>query len=259
MKHLTNEELAIYVDALESNSLENIDESIIKHVLECDHCAKDAIELNHILFSKKPQTEKTRIRKNAIYYLSAAVAASLILFMILFNTDTFNQKHKKLSADNLTEDSLIKKGMDTMGVISKKDEKKKKEKKSTDTTLSKETKKHNQPTVLLAEAYVSNSNLEKLVNRFKGNVRGDIVEILTPSEFEIQKQEKIILRWLNEYQEEIFIEVFNNNGEKIYNTTSVSDSVIIEKTLDNGLYYWKIFNTEFDLLFTGKIIIKEQL
>ncbi len=48
-KHLTEEEVAIYVDALQQGKLKNVSRRIRQHIIKCDECTREVLHLLEIL------------------------------------------------------------------------------------------------------------------------------------------------------------------------------------------------------------------
>ena len=55
--HLTDEEFALYADAIIFNSLDRLPEKILYHVMECISCKKELIDLLNLV---EPQKSHTR-------------------------------------------------------------------------------------------------------------------------------------------------------------------------------------------------------
>lgn len=52
-KHLTREQIALYVDALKLNRVEWLDKKITAHTQECERCANEVFESYSILMPAK--------------------------------------------------------------------------------------------------------------------------------------------------------------------------------------------------------------
>jgi hypothetical protein len=97
-----------------------------------------------------------------------------------------------------------------------------------------------------------NEELEKLTERFKGNLRStDEIEVISPLSLSCSKS-SITIKWKNPQKKRLIIEVFNNKGERILETET-TEEVYTLQNLNNGLYYWKLISEDFELLFCGRI------
>jgi hypothetical protein len=87
----------------------------------------------------------------------------------------------------------------------------------------------------------------------QGNYRGESIDVTTLPELKYAKGTK--LEWNNPEKQVLYVELFNNSGEKIKEITT-NESNYHLPMLQPGLYYWKLINENYDLLFVGKIIVK---
>jgi len=256
MKHLSAEELAIYVEALLNDSIDKVPQEIINHIAECDECASDAIGLYEIekdgvqVAAKKP---KIRF----MYMASAAVAASLLVFLLI-NFDVFKSSEKGnpiISGNDFPKDTaeeIIDTVKEDIEDTLNKPEKPSEEQKPTE-IIKRDLKPEKE--ILLAANFQPNSNLEGLVDRYRGTLRGEEIEVITPIELRIKENKPIVLKWNTEEDIELSIEVFDNQEVKIDDTTTTEENYKA-KISTKGLYYWKLFNEDFDLIFCGKIVVE---
>lgn len=257
MKHLATEELAIYVEALLKGTTKKLPLSITEHISSCDECAAEAIEVYEINKTKTVAKSKN-IKTKLLYYTIPAVAASFLVFLAI-NFNLFN------TYKNGTGEGEKISGMNTIDNIFIKTDSSEKDKNTLDSDTQNQKKdnsavkkvihkKHKE--VLLASAFRPDEQMEKLVDRYKGTLRGEKIKIITPNHFETKSAEELVLKWKDSKQEELTIEIFNNESQKIEEATISANQYKINKDLQKGLYYWKLFNQDFDLLFCGKILFK---
>lgn len=243
MQHLTEEEIALYAEALSSENFLGLPAHIKKHIAECDQCAAEAVDLYDIIKSDNSYGSKVK-KTSKTLYLAGIAATALILITLTFIL-TNNQNFDTNSFKYAQKKSELQKHLPSKKVL-------------IDTllhTTPKPQKTSNQK--LIAQAFKPNSNLEKLAERFKGNLRAQDTNIKTPHTLVITKNKKIILEWEIQPKTNLYIEIYNNEGEKIAEKQTSENKIEIEEKPSPGLYYWKLFTEDFDLLFCGRILIKE--
>jgi len=254
-KHLSYEQLALYSEMLAKNMLHKIPNKIKEHIHNCDICANEATELSFIIEDVEKsisiQNIKSTKRRHISKYKYLAIAASILLPLVLwFSINYFSENKKEHFADkNDTEnikDSIKQNENKIIFGYQNKD----------DSIEKKQIPKHkNNTNKKLLASYIPHADTEKLYNNFKANMRSNEIEIITKKDIIISKKEDFVLEWENPEHINLTIEFFNNKGTNII-SESMSGSIFqSNKKLKKGLYYWKLYNEEFDLLWCGKIII----
>lgn len=244
MEHLTTEQLALYSELLHNNELEKVPQEISEHIKTCDSCAAETIEMSFILDEIKPKVKEVNIIK--INYKYRAIAASVILLISLgvglkiFLQDSKNYSAKQIQPLIKTTNFAQRKIPDSS------------ENNNSDSNNFAINNNNNIDNKLIA-LYIPDKTNEKLVENFKGNMRGEEFKILSKSEIETSLNKAITLEWENTKNTKLTIEIFDNKGTNIESEACSKNSYTIAKSLLPGLYYWKIFNEEYDLLFCGKI------
>ncbi len=243
MQHLTEEEIALYAEALSSGYLTSMPMHIKKHVAECDQCAAEAVDLYDII--KSVDSYSAKVKRPAKMLYIAGIAATALIFITLTLIFTHNKDldsssfkyaqkkielHKKLPSKKIKADTLPNQMQITVKPLEKK---------------------------LIAQAYEPNKNLEKLSERFKGNLRAQDTNIKTPHTLVVTKSNRIVLEWEIHPKTTLYLELYNNRGEKILEKQTSENVIEIEEEYSPGLYYWKLFTEDFDLLFCGRILVKE--
>ncbi len=235
MEHLNEYELALYVEYIDTKNPKNIPSHVMDHVKECDDCAAEALELFEMT-ALQQHKYKTKTIIRPLFYISTAIAASLLIFFLVynFNFDTTVTETKNMAAvDRTTAKPLIKKDANnTPAVGNIKTDK-----------------------IQYADNFTVDDYLEKMVSRFEGVSRNtERINIITPLEY--KSSGNILLEWENRSEKELYVEILNNKGKLLNEYTSTGDSLFLKNKLSPGLYYWKLMNSDFDLLFCGKIILK---
>lgn len=243
-KHLSSEEIAMCADAVNNNAFENIPINIQKHIDNCHACANEVILVSEIqteiekdnIIIKSPKTNSKFIFSNKQIFISVSLAASLI-FGIFFITHKlkndksieFVKSENKIIREHLTEKEVEK-------IIEE------------DPILISENIKNNLD--VSSKEFLANENLELLIEKNKGTYRGSSVSILNNRDINLKKSNKIIVD--NPKNEIIYIEILDNNENQISESV-ISNNQYLISTLERGLYYYKIFNIDFDLIFVGRI------
>ncbi|PWD97647.1 hypothetical protein [Marinilabilia rubra] len=112
-------------------------------------------------------------------------------------------------------------------------------------------------TIRFLAHFEPDEDLEKLVDRYKGNLRNSgEVKVVSPLTV-TNSNNSITIKWENPGKKRLIIEVFNNEGSRIIETETTKNEYTL-KNLDEGLYYWKLISENFELLFCGKIVIKAE-
>ena len=246
-KHLTTEELATYAQLLQENRVEQAEQEIIDHIANCDQCSSEAIELSFVLdeVSEIKQIRKTKSR--SLNYLYWGLAASILIAVFVWLSPAIWQDNSIEQSAQKEEISVEK---DTLNAL----------KKSIEIVLPKGISNNKgivkpklQKELL---AYQTNKDLELLYEDFKGNMRGEEVVITTKSEININFGKPILVQWKNTESLPLTIELFDHKGSNILSEETNTSSFNIEQKLKPALYYWKLYNEEFDLLFCGKIVVR---
>ncbi len=254
--HLTEEQIAKCADAIHNNTYDSIPEDIRQHIAECNICATEIMIISEISPEVEEELNNKKQKRLIINpwfigatTLAAAALASLVVFEIT-----------NLSPDNETKQQLT--------VYSENDNIKAEKDKTEDidTVLFSKKKSETEDSINISQiddgrikkselAYIPNKNLEQLFQNSKGAYRSVSVEVKTPDTVYIEKNTQDTLSWVNPKNEKLIVEIFNNNEEEIL-IEETNNEYILTPDLKEGLYYWKLINKEFDLIFVGKIIVE---
>jgi len=250
-KHLTDEQLAIYSQFLKGGNTKYPSSEIAEHITNCDSCASQAIELSFIIEDlEKELSPNKKIKSHTLR--NWLIAASILLPIIIWVSIQISSKNQK---EKFAEKQEIEDTIDTTNEVQNKitpnlpnigNTNKKKYKMGT-------SPKNNNN---ILASYTPNPEFEQLYNNFKSEMRGEEIEIITKNDIKLSKNKTILLEWENPKNTNLTIEIFDNKGTNIISENINGETFQINKELNNGLYYWKLFNDEFDLLWCGKIIIK---
>jgi len=243
--HLNEEQMAQCADALNNRAYDMLPKDIKVHLEACDLCASEVLSIaeisrHHHDMSIKSTLPKSHTTVNKSLWPLLAVAATVLIFVLFYFSGFLNPKDEtpKVVVDlqkdtndinlveNLENEHLVKTDVkDELNITDNK----------------------------LLAVFEPNENLEKLFINMQGAYRSTIVKVETPAVFYPQAADT--LRWQNPKDEKLYVEIFDNTEKAIINQKVHADKFSLPK-LKNGLYYWKLINEEYDLLFLGKIIVE---
>lgn len=265
-KHFTDQEIATCAEAIIDGTFGKLDEYYSQHLANCDSCANQVtmvssiLEEESILLDENNTLPQSKPQKPiSIYKTIAWAAAAILLVLIGFrffpgqqgnNTNNDIAQSKTVDTLKVVQHSVNPTIKDTIVPANKIDEKTPKPNNNP--------QKHiiTKPEKADLLAYSPNNNLEKLAERYNGAaMRGTEIKVTTPNTFETTAN-KILLEWENSDNVLVIIELFNNKGEKIIESETTDNNYQPKEKIKPGLYYWKLINEDFDLVFCGKIILK---
>lgn len=239
-RHLTAEELALYSEYVQSGEKTEIAEDILTHINECDECASEAVEFS--MLSKDILTElsdkKPVAKKRSLLFVIAGIAATLLLIYGVWQIFELriNKNDIKIAGKN---PPVIN---DTTNV--------------SDTSVQEIPNPVDNKHEMLASNFAKDPETEKIIENLKGNMRSDEIEVISGFEIKSQTGRDISLYWENNNGNKLNIEIYTNALVKTESAEISGNSYVIKSKLNPGLYYWKLFNEDFDLIFCGRIIVE---
>lgn len=223
--HISNNQIKHIAIQLSNHKPQNINEISQQHLRECKNCNK---RLNHaytnLLIEKQFKSNKIdpkkRRRKQAICSIYACTTVIVLLFMyaVFFHTNKSNE--------------IIAHNIRTNACISKQNRDK--------------------------ESYQENKDLEELCFRFS-------LEIPSPSHFKIKSispsvisttKEKLLIEVNNPRNTPLSYVFISNKGKILFEATSREKTLNTNNLKEDGLYYWKLYDKQKELIFCGKIIVE---
>jgi hypothetical protein len=280
-RHLTEEEIAICADALNSGGYRDLPSHLREHLAQCDECGGEVLMVTEVAgeFDFKAESEKPvkeKAQRIIAWSISIAAAVALILLVIdqeinplgndqlISQNSTTEQTIKNTDAEAAEEPSTEEAVTREESIISKKPEPGSQEipknsefPGSSAPTAAPPSMESIPDTLKFLAHYIPDENMEKLVSRFKGNMRdnSDIV-IETPVSIKQSQSSVVTIKWQNPDRKKLVIEVFDNKGKQTLETETNEKEYTLSN-LNKGLYYWKLISgSDFDLLFCGKITIE---
>jgi len=252
--HLSEESIAIAAEAMATNTYDKVDVNIKKHIAECDDCAHEVQFVSELSENHEEQTKIIDLRRankskrNPMFWVAASISIAVVASTVFI----------WIQNDNLSKEILLVSELETMD-----------EKVFTQETIdSLETVQDIRTVTEISEpiqvetskvllAYQAHPDMEALVNRFADDSshRGFGVEVSSPIEIK-QKDKTVTLEWENEESSNITLEVFDNEANKLFEIETTENAYQINQLEKSGLYYWKLLDEEFELVFCGKIILE---
>ncbi|MGM0567217.1 MAG: hypothetical protein ACQESX_10705 [Bacteroidota bacterium] len=257
MKHLSEEQIAQYAEALASGKQEDLPEAILNHVKECDQCADEVMHVHEMLISEELKTQKPAGKKytlKPVKWVSVAAGITLLVGLggyLFLRTDQSIQPEtadSQLSGNQspkiveIIEIEDVAKQKDTLKVPAE--------------SIKESADKASEDEVLLAR-FEPNKQLESLASRFgQEQMRSNDFRLQSDHYQKIQPKSHIEINWEAPEGELTFI-LRNNRDSLVLEKSAGKDGVRITEVSEPGLYYWKLMNSDFDLLYCGKIEIEK--
>ena len=264
-KHLSEEQIAIFAEALSSGKETSIPAEWRQHITECDQCAHEVALVSQIIEEEEegtPKKERSAESSNTRFILRKilvrfGVAASVILIIgagICFTVMlTDNQQNNIAALDTNERVSDTPEPNSSQEKVMPVDKRKDAIKAEVVNDSAGTQKPENNKIKL---AYAPDKNLEKLAQRFEsGSMRGDDVSAESPHEINAKQGSEILIELKNPENNSVIIEFFNNQGKKLFEKETSQETYQVKKLTEPGLYYWKLLNQDFDLIYCGKIVI----
>jgi hypothetical protein len=251
-EHLSEEQIAQCADAMAMEEYSRITPAMKAHLAECDQCAEEVNATAQIVRQNFSQSLSSALqevkygRKSSAWWIGAA-AALVLLFALgyIFKGNLFPNQNQIAEDPNPTTINIDTNAAQVAEVP------------ASDQTINPiaiDTQKiQQQQSDENAIAFQNNTELDLLVARYaEGALRGDDVEIFTPSKYKATL-ETIELKWQSDEESYLTIEIFDNQGKQIESIQSKANTYSPKQISKAGVYYWKLINEDFDMLFCGKI------
>jgi hypothetical protein len=240
--HLTQEAIALYVDALKLNKTNQLPQELLTHVADCEHCKVQITELYSLLegqeYSQReghPYFDKVGQAPSRgswhVFRIAAVLAVAIGLGAIIYF-------------------SLIKgdEAVTTPAQTSKRIEPS-----NENAGVAKETlKRSEEPSKeLYARNFIESPNLEDLVGN---EMRSGGIEVISPLNGAVVAH-SVAFEWKGEGKGPFVLKVLTNT-EKVYASRTISEPhLTLALDLSPGLYYWKL-ESGGELLYVGKFFVK---
>ena len=249
-KHLTEEQIAFCAEAVNSGKYYFVAKNIQDHLMQCNECASEVVMVAEISGEVNfEKIKKTKLQKNfkPFFY---SIAATFLLFGTIYIVHKFTGSLNNVNA--ISENKSAEESIHAVDTILLKNQIEK-HNLPEKTTEKKNPTSNRASTSTDQQAYTTHPQLEKLARNYGGSYRGEEVKVITEGIISTNKTDS--LAWQNSNLELLTIEIYNNKGVLSFSITTTDNSLKIPD-LQNGLYYWKLINQDYDLLFVGKIEVK---
>lgn len=247
---LSEMQVAECAEAIRDNGLESLPEEIREHIRICDKCASEVLAVSDLINLPEENSERSSRPLFPAWLRWGAAAAVVTLFVVgkfvmqrpldptIYSSDqTFVGMTAVADSQTMAHSLPEISGQD-----------------SDNDSLVINTRPSPESEGLIA-SYTPDQQLEKLSQRSLTGERSEgIVKVLSPNKLEV-RSDTARLRWRNADRIQLIVAWFNNKGELIKQVSTNEDSIIVPK-FQGGLYYWKLFNGESDLLYCGKVVVK---
>ena len=264
--HLGEEEVAQCADAIIRGKYGTLNSQLRNHLAICDECAAEVLSVTDITIDFNTESPKGKLARLKPWVLAASgVAAAGILFFIatgiLMQTDSpvelATQYDENLpileQTDSAIDNTITHTKEEGLAEIKKQEVMPSPSFEKPLEKISEPATGKQKPSQSYAGNYLPDETLEILFQNFTQAYRGEDIVILSKNITEIPGNDS--LKWSNPAKEELYIEFFDNTGNRFLTLTKRTSGVKIPE-LNDGLYYWKLINKEFDLLFVGKILVE---
>lgn len=239
--HLTDEGVALYVDALKLDRTSELPKQMVKHVENCPDCQLQIVELHEMMKNevydasmKHPYFDSTvqepEVRYGIPFYRIAAAVAGVALIGTGYYFVSGNKPMQ-------TEPVVVQKAEQT-------------QKAESEAKTSQQQAVQQKEEKLLANNFAVSPNMEDLVQT---QFRSVSVEVITPDIGEIVHQ-PITFKW-KEISEPLTLKILSNKERTLITAQVITNTYTTQKFFAPGLYYWKL-ETKDDLLYAGKFLIK---
>jgi len=269
--HLNEAGASLYVDRMLSGETAIIPHILLEHVENCPECKGEILELYEIC-KNNPDYKTTRYtfsherEKKAIFGTKLSALWRIAALIVVIVSFTFfitvivekNKLKKVMITRKEMKDSAFFTGNEVPKSISKKDtvsstgSNKPGSKIQTHVAVNQNNKHESD---YIAANFVVDPDLESMIEE---TYRSELsLKIITPKiGQELKGNNLISFQWKGKSDKKLKLEIFNNKSGKIGEIKGFTDNkAVLNKKLQPGLYYWKL-ETENDLLYLGKFIIK---
>jgi len=251
--HLTEEEIALSAEAMIAGDLSHLEPRVREHLDHCTQCAGEVMMVAEVS-GEVPEITSASVQTKPLWGYVALLAAAVVVIVMIINVPGWFKPASNHSPEmaGVVQDSINP-------TANQPDQYPEKPMAIEDKTTSKSQKseQNSQTNSTLGEdalAYAPNEALENLVSQYLTAYRSDeTVEVR--SKAELQFPENDSLTWKNPDNISLTLEWYNNRGVLIQTVKTQQNGAPIPP-FENGLYYWKLMNEDFDLLVVGKVRVR---
>lgn len=242
--HLTEEGVALYVDALKLKRSSELPKEMLKHVEHCPDCQLEIVEvydmlknetydvsMKHPYFDAEPAVLHMPERRYgaSLYRIAAVVAGAAVL-----GTGYYFVSPNRSAP---TPPAVVEQTMPEQNSVSP-------------STTKKDPAPVKREEKFLAANFEVSPNMEDLVQT---QFRSISVEVLAPEINEVVQQ-PIMFKW-EDVGEPLTLKILSNKERTLLSVPAVTTTYTAQRKFAPGLYYWKL-ETEDELIYVGKFLVK---
>jgi len=240
--HLTEEAVALYVDALKLDRLRLLPQSILEHVERCETCKEEItglfsllVEEDYSQLTSHPFLRETGRKTQSLVRTILRIAA-IIVAVIAIGTIVV---------------ALFTGGNDKETVSSVVIDRTQRDTSSSHALTDVQKKEPQEPRKLIAARFVESPALEDLM---RSTVRSAETEVHSPVNNSTVRPGSVF-RWTTPAQPPFELTILDNNDSLVKSFRLRSTTCIMKDSLQAGLYYWKLV-AEGNLLHVGKFTVR---
>lgn len=239
-RHLTPEEIALCADQINIGKYSLIPSDLRNHLATCDICVSELLtvsELSHNIKLAEPiQLQKPAPRTNRIKYFAAAAALLILTILVLKLRDyTPNENQSQ-------HQQIAKIKSEVTGL----------ENRAHGATASNTPKQNEKRSQQMLAHYEPNEKLEMLMESYQYPSRSESAKSIYKEGLTNATLIADSLCWPQQKETNYTVEILNNKNKLLYSINTDADCITLPD-LAPGLYYWKIINQDYDLLYIGKV------
>lgn len=236
--HLSDEAMALYVDALRIDEVDNLPTAILSHVADCLECKMQIVEIFSLIHDpetsvSKPNPSLDEKNGNQEFSIAFRIAAVLVLGisigLVSYYFRMLTQEHTRLDSSIATRENFYKGEHDLV---------------SSDSLVFNKQE-------FFADNFSASPNLENLVN---ANSRSLSIQVESPLNGEKLK-DKILFRWKVIGDDPVVLKILSNKEKTLQTVTVRGSRYEFFRKMPPGLYYWKLENRD-ELLYLGKFLVE---
>ncbi len=247
---LSEMQVAECAEAIRDHGLESLPEEIREHLRICDKCASEVLAVSDLISLPEVNAERKARPLFPVWVRWGAAAAVVTLFIVgkfvmqrPSDQTVYSPDQTSFGMTAITDSQTV---AHSLPEISGQD--------SDNDSLIINTRPLPESEGLIA-SYTPDQQLEKLSQRSLTGERSDgFIEVYSPNKLEV-RSDTAHLRWRNIDRIQLTVVWYNNKGESVMQVSTNKNSIIVPE-FRGGLYYWKLFNGESDLLYCGKVVVR---
>jgi len=240
--HLNDEGVALFVDALKLDTVNQIPEQIRRHVEDCAECKTSITGVltlleeedygdvqNHPTFKlrKRPFMQKVPpILRIAAIVAGVCLVAALAYYLVVWKGGVAENQVHLPSARAIPDSTAAPK-------------------KSSEEPIHARAEK-------FAANFTPNPEFEGMV---QGGTRSEELTVVTPTNDADVRPAEAQFNWQSRSDDALTLIVYDNHGQAVFSVADTNPPVRMPIALEPGLYYWKLMNEEEGLHF-GKFYVR---